>query len=102
MDVTEADGRHHPHTSDGGRGPSETADPLHRIPLIGRIVRETDAIRHRIPLVGEHITRADADLLRTEARLLRVIASRLEGRAQELDRLSRREADITPRRVRVE
>lgn len=97
--MTQQDGnRHRDHAERG----TDTADPLHRIPFLGRLIRKSDELRHEIPFLGEHLTRTDADVLRMEARLLRLAASQLEGRAQQLDRLAKKEPEPAARRVRVE
>ncbi len=93
---------HHPHKTDGNSHTASSADPLHKIPLLGRIVRQGDELRHRLPLIGHHLTQTDADVLRFEARILRLAASRMEGRAQQLERMSEHEKADAPRRIKVE
>lgn len=91
-----------PHKTDGNSHGHGSADPLHKIPLLGEVVRQGDRLRHRLPLIGPHLTQADADVLRFEARMLRLAASRMEGRAQQLDRINEREKTDAPRRIQVE
>lgn len=100
--MTEHDGRHRADPEDRAARASASADPLHRLPLVGRFMRGADEMRHRIPLIGEHLTRTDADVLRFEARMLRMVASRIEGRAQELDRIARREEGATVKKIQIE
>jgi hypothetical protein len=99
--MTDHDGRNASSTDLAGRR-AASADPLHRIPLLGEIIRNADELRNQLPLIGERITRTDADVLRFEARILRMVASQMEGRAQELDRLAKREHPVTPTKIKIE
>lgn len=90
------------HKTNGAPQKKESSDPLHRLPILGSAMQQADRLRHRLPLVGEHLTRADADVLRLEARALRFAASQLEARARQLDRLRKNEEPTKPQRIQVE
>ncbi len=100
--MTRKDGHRKDHHNKNG-GPFEArTDPLHRLPLLGNAIQEADRLRHKLPLVGEHLTRADADVLRLEARALRFAAGKLEARARQLDRLRQKEEPVKAQRIQVD
>ncbi|MBW3583979.1 MAG: hypothetical protein KY455_12870 [Euryarchaeota archaeon] len=67
------------------------SDPLYDIPLLGRIIQGADDLRARSRL-GRVSTRTEADVLRMQARALRLVANVLESRAGQLERASRKNA----------
>lgn len=77
-------------------------DPIYDVPLVGRVIKEADALRHRLPF-GERLAAGEADLLRMEARALRLAAGYLESRARHLD-AARHEAggEAPVRRIQIE
>lgn len=83
----------------GATGHAPPKSPWDRLPLVGRVMRGADRLRMSLPF-GDTVARQEANLLRAEARALRFLAGYLEGRATELERLSR-ESDDAPRVRRI-
>jgi len=84
-----------PTTNGGRKDAPPRGDPLYDLPLLAK----ADRLRYRLPL-GRRLTKTEADVLRTEARALRLVANALDSRAAQLERLDRQGAAV-PRLARV-
>lgn len=93
------DHRHHDPPSMGSETPvAKGSDPLYDIPFLGRIIKSADDLRARSRL-GRVSSRTEADVLRMQARALRLVANVLESRAGQLERTSRKNAGAERPRI---